>query len=271
MEKRSRAAALAFRAKQSGVVVAPPRRRTEETMTVATMAEPTQKTATHTISVIVPVFNEADTIRALLKSLREAPFPKEIIVVDDRSTDGTGEILAGEGDIVLVRHERNRGKGAAIRTGLERATGEIVIIQDADLEYDPNEIPTVVAPILEGATDISYGSRFKRGLPKDMPLPNKVANLILAWTVRILFGHPLTDEATCYKAFRASVLKSIPLACERFEFCPEVTAKALRAGYRIVETELVNYRPRTQKSGKKIRWTDGVEAMITLVRYRFSR
>ncbi len=240
-------------------------------MTVMTMAEPTQKTAVHTISVIVPVFNEADTIRALLKSLREAPFRKEIIVVDDRSTDGTGEILAGERDIVLARHDRNRGKGAAIRTGLARATGDIIIIQDADLEYDPKEIPRVVAPIVEGAADISYGSRFTRGLPKDMPAANKIANLILAWTVRFLFRYPLTDEATCYKAFRASVLKSMPLRCERFEFCPEVTAKALRAGYRIVETELVNYRPRTNRTGKKIRWTDGVEAVFTLVRYRFSR
>ncbi len=239
-------------------------------MTVATMEERTQKTATRVISVIVPVFNEADTIRELLKSLRAAPFRKEIIVVDDRSTDGTGEMLEGERDIVLARHDRNRGKGAAIRTGLARATGDIIIIQDADLEYDPNEIPKVVAPIVEGAADISYGSRFTRGLPKDMPFPNKVANLILAWAVRVLFRSQLTDEATCYKAFRASVLKAIPLRCERFEFCPEITAKALRAGHRIVETELVNYRPRTKRAGKKIRWTDGLEAILTLIRYRFT-
>jgi dolichol-phosphate mannosyltransferase len=228
------------------------------------------KTAPHVVSVIIPVYNETDTMRELLARLRAAPFPKEIIVVDDCSTDGTGGVLAGEPDIVLVRHDRNRGKGAAIRTGIARVTGDIVIIQDADLEYDPNEIPKVVAPIIEGVADVSYGSRFKRGLPKDMPLPNKIANLILAWTVRILFRYPLTDEATCYKAFRASVLKSIPLRCERFEFCPEVTAKMLRAGRRIVEIEIVNYRPRTRRQGKKIRWTDGVEAVATLVRYRFT-
>ncbi len=227
------------------------------------------KTAPHLISVIVPVYNETDTMRELLVRLRAAPFRKEIIVVDDCSTDGTGGILAGERDIVLVRHERNRGKGAAIRTGIAQATGDIIIIQDADLEYDPNEIPKVVAPIVEGRTDIAYGSRFKRGFPKDMAFPNKIANLILAWTVRILYRCPLSDEATCYKAFRASVLKSMKLRCERFEFCPEVTAKALRAGRRIVETELINYRPRTLKKGKKIRWTDGVEAVFTLARYRF--
>jgi dolichol-phosphate mannosyltransferase len=228
------------------------------------------KAVPHVVSVIIPVYNETDTMRELLTRLRAAPFPKEIIVVDDCSTDGTRGILAGEPDIVLVRHDRNRGKGAAIRTGIARVTGDIVIIQDADLEYDPNEIPKVVAPIIEGRADVAYGSRFMHGLPKGMPFENKLANLILAWTVRILFRYPLTDEATCYKAFRASVLKSIPLRCARFEFCPEVTAKTLRAGRRIVETELLNYRPRTRRQGKKIRWTDGVEAVATLVRYRFT-
>jgi dolichol-phosphate mannosyltransferase len=231
--------------------------------------ERTAKTAPHVISVIVPVYNETSTMRELLARLREAPFRKEIVVVDDCSTDGTGGVLDGERDIVLVRHDRNRGKGAAIRTGIEHVSGDIVIIQDADLEYDPNEIPKVVAPIIEGVADISYGSRFMRGLPKEMPFPNKIANLILAWSVRVLYRYPLSDEATCYKAFRSSVLKAIPLRCERFEFCPEVTAKALRARRRIVETELINYRPRTQKAGKKIRWTDGVEAVFTLIRYRF--
>jgi dolichol-phosphate mannosyltransferase len=223
------------------------------------------------ISVIVPVYDEADTMRELLDRLGKATFRKEIIVVDDCSTDGTGRILEKVRDIVLVRHDRNRGKGAAIRSGIARASGEIIIIQDADLEYDPNEIPKVVAPIIEGRTDIAYGSRFLRGLPKDMPFPNKIANILLVWTVRLLFGYRLSDEATCYKAFRASMLKSMTLRCKRFEFCPEVTAKALRAGHRIVETELINYRPRTNKEGKKIRWTDGFEAIFTLVRYRFTR
>jgi len=225
----------------------------------------------HVISVIVPVYNEADTMRELLVRLRAAPFPKEIIVVDDCSTDGTDRILAGERDIILVRHDRNLGKGAAIRTGIARASGEVIIVQDADLEYDPDEIPKVVSPIIEGRTDVAYGSRFMHGLPKGMPFANKVANVILVWAVRVLYRYRLSDEATCYKAFRAGVLKSMRLECTRFEFCPEVTAKALRAGHRIVETELVNYRPRTQRKGKKIRWTDGVEAFFTLIRYRFLR
>jgi len=223
------------------------------------------------ISVIVPVYNEADTMRELLERLGKAPFRKEIIVVDDCSTDGTSGILEQERDIVLVRHDCNRGKGAAIRSGIARASGDVIIIQDADLEYDPSEIPKVVAPILDGRADVAYGSRFTHGLPKGMPLPNKIANILLVWVVRLLFGYRLSDEATCYKAFRTSLLKSMTLNCERFEFCPEVTAKALRAGHRIVETELTMYRPRTSKEGKKIRWTDGLEAVLTLVRYRFTR
>jgi dolichol-phosphate mannosyltransferase len=222
------------------------------------------------ISVIVPVYNESGTMREILGRLREAPFRKQIVVVDDCSSDGTDRILREQKDIVLVRHERNRGKGAAIRSGIERASGDVVIIQDADLEYDPDEIPKVVAPILEGKTDVAYGSRFMRGFPNDMPLPNKIANVLLAWAVRMLFACRLNDEATCYKAFRTELLKSMKLNCVRFEFCPEVTAKVLRDRRRIAEVELVGYRPRTNKQGKKIRWTDGVEAILTLIRYRFT-
>jgi dolichol-phosphate mannosyltransferase len=221
------------------------------------------------VSVIVPVLNEERTILELLERLRRAPFRKEIIVVDDGSTDKTPEILATQSDIIVVRHETNRGKGAAIRTGLNYASGEIVIIQDADLEYDPDEIPKVIEPIIRGETPVAYGSRFIRGLPPDMPWPNKVANVVLAWTVRLLFGYPLTDEATCYKAFRTDLLRSLNLRCERFEFCPEATAKVLKRGIKIREVELTNYRPRTKREGKKIRWTDGLEAIQTLIRYRF--
>lgn len=221
------------------------------------------------VSVIVPVYNEEATILELLERLRHAPFRKEIIVVDDCSTDKTPEILAEQNDIVAIRHEQNRGKGAAIRTGLNYVTGDIAIIQDADLEYDPSEIPKVIEPIVRGDALVVYGSRFMRGLPKDMPLPNKIANLLLRWAVALLFQYRLTDEATCYKAFRTDLLRSFNLKCERFEFCPEVTAKSLKRGIRIQEVELMNYRPRTKREGKKIRWTDGLEAIQTLIRYRF--
>ena len=221
------------------------------------------------ISVIVPVYNEEATLHELLERLRRAPFRKEIIVVDDASTDKTPDILAEQPDIIAVRHEQNRGKGAAIRTGIQHASGEVIIIQDADLEYDPEEIPKVVAPILRGEATVVYGTRFRYGMPKDMPFPNKVANQILAWAVRLLYRYPLTDEATCYKAFRTDFLRSLPLRCRRFEFCPEVTAKTLRRGVPIIEVALAGYRPRCKREGKKIRWTDGVEALWTLIRYRF--
>jgi glycosyltransferase involved in cell wall biosynthesis len=221
------------------------------------------------ISVIVPVYNESETIEELIGRLRDAPFEKEIIIVDDFSTDGTRETLKHEKGIVYLQHDRNMGKGAAIRTGIRYATGDVIIIQDADLEYDPYEIPRVVQPILAGESDIAYGSRFMQGMPKGMPLPNRIANRLLVWTVRILFGRRLNDEATCYKAFRADLLKSMHLECMRFEFCPEVTAKALRAGHEIREVEIQNYAPRVKSEGKKIRWTDGIEAVLTLFKYRF--
>lgn len=221
------------------------------------------------ITVIVPVYNERETIQELLRRLREAPFRKQIIVVDDCSNDGTSEILAQERDILHLRLSQNVGKGAAIRAALPYAEGEVTIIQDADLEYDPDEIPKVVEPILQGETEIAYGCRFTRGLPKAMPLPNKIANLVLAWAVRLLYRYPLRDEATCYKAFRTELLRSLNLRCQRFEFCPEVTAKSLKRGYKIVEVPIERYRPRTRRQGKKIRWTDGLEALWTLIRYRF--
>lgn len=226
-------------------------------------------TSEPTISVIVPVYNEERMVATLVERLRSTPFKKQIIIVDDGSEDKTPEILATIPDVLVLRHERNRGKGASIRTALPYAIGEITIIQDADLEYDPNEIPKVVQPIAEGKAQVVYGSRFFRGLPKGMPLPNKIANVILVWAVRLLFFYHLTDEATCYKAFRTDLLRSYNLKCERFEFCPEVTAKTLRRGIPIVEVELTNYQPRTKHEGKKIRWMDGLEALLTLLKYRF--
>ncbi len=222
------------------------------------------------VSVIVPVFNEAGTIRELLRRLRAAAFPKQIIVVDDGSTDGTAEILSGESDITLVTHTGNRGKGAAIRSGIARAEGRVVIIQDADLEYDPEEIPAVVTPVLNGTFDVVYGNRFAHGVPPGMAWPNRLANRWLSLTVRMLYGVPMQDEATCYKAFRTDLLKELPLRCERFEFCPEVTSLLLLKGVHIHEIPLERYKPRTRKEFKKIGWRDGVEAFWTLARLRIS-
>lgn len=224
------------------------------------------------VSVIVPVFNEENTIAEVICRLQKISLRSEIIVVNDGSSDNTGAVLSKlkeqYGNLVVVSHLRNRGKGAAIRTGIQHARGEVIIIQDADLEYSPEEIPAVVAPILEGDSLVAYGTRFHSGRPKGMRLLNWVINRVLAWLANLLFHANITDEATCYKAFRTDFLKSIPLRCERFEFCPEVTAKVRKRGAVIVEVP-ISYEARTVKEGKKIRWTDGIEAIWTLIKYRF--
>lgn len=223
------------------------------------------------VSIIIPAYNEADTIVQAIERVRAVPLQKEILVVDDGSTDATPQLLAEQSDLVVLRHERNLGKGMAIRTAIAHATGDIIIIQDADLEYDPMDIPRVIAPIAEGKADVVYGSRFLTARrPKGMRLPNYLINRLLAAMVRWLYWHPLTDEATCYKAFRADLLKSVPLTCRRFEFCPEVTAKVIRRGVRIMEVP-IHYEARTSLQGKKIRWWDGAEAIWTLIKWRFKR
>jgi len=206
----------------------------------------------------------------VLEHVRALPLRKELILVDDFSHDGTREYLAEQekepGTRVLY-HDKNQGKGAAIVTGLKAATGDVVIIQDADMEYDPQDILKVVEPIYRGQTRVSYGSRFK-GKVTGMRLPNRIANWLLATFVSVLYGQRITDEATAYKAFRREVIQSIPLNCKRFEFCPEVTAKVLRKGERIVEVPVV-YRARTFEEGKKIGYRDFFTAVWTLLRYRF--
>jgi glycosyltransferase involved in cell wall biosynthesis len=225
------------------------------------------------LSVVLPVYNELATIREIIQRVRNVDMPKQIVMVDDCSTDGTRDVLKNEydgkyPDIVVIYHEKNQGKGAAIRTAIGACTGDLVIIQDADLEYDPDQYHDLVEPVLKQGAEIVYGSRFMNNRPKDMALPNRVVNWLLARMVRVLYGSPMTDEATCYKLFKREVLTSIPLTCQRFEFCPEVTAKALRRGHKIVEVP-IKYEPRSHADGKKIRWTDGVDAIYTLLRYRF--
>jgi dolichol-phosphate mannosyltransferase len=225
------------------------------------------------ISVIIPVYNERGTLALVLERVREAPLPegcsKEIVVVDDGSTDGTAQAVGKLGDarVILACHDgQNRGKGCAIRTGVGLASGDIILIQDGDLEYDPNDYARIVRPITSGDADVVYGSRFL-GWPLGMAKKYRAANWILTAAANLLYGAHLTDEATAYKAFRASVLRSIELECRRFDFCSEVTAKLRRLGYRIREVP-IGYNARGIAEGKKIRFVDGLEALWALFKYR---
>ncbi len=224
------------------------------------------------LSIIIPIYNEMHLLPKVLEKVRAVDLDKELILVDDFSRDGTRKYLrdveAQHADTKVVFHKRNHGKGRAIRTGLRHVTGDIVIIQDADLEYDPSEIPSIVQPIMDGRCVVTYGSRFLGRTPTGMRLPNYVANRILAFLVAVLYWQVITDEATAYKAFRTDIIHDIPLKCERFEFCPEVTAKLLMRGHRIHEVP-VTFFARTFEEGKKIGWRDFIEAVTTLVRCRF--
>ena len=222
------------------------------------------------LSVIMPVYNERETMAQILKRVRAVDLEKEIIVVDDGSTDGTRDILRQEeqkGDLKVFYHPQNMGKGAAIRTGLEHATGDVVIVQDADLEYDPGDYPLLLEPIAEGSSEVVYGSRLW-GPHKTMCLSFALGNKLLTLITNILYGATLTDMETCYKAFRIEAIKSIPLRARRFEFEPEVTAKVLKRGYHIHEVP-ISYAGRGHREGKKITWRDGITALWTLIKYRF--
>jgi dolichol-phosphate mannosyltransferase len=227
------------------------------------------------ISVIIPVYNEFRTFPQVLERVRAAPLPqgcsKEIVVIDDGSTDGTAQLLGEheQAGVILAHHAvNNAGKGAAIRTGIGLATGDIVLIQDGDLEYDPADYHRLVEPIVRGQADIVYGSRFL-GKPIGMALKNRIANWILTTAANLFYGARITDEATAYKAFRTSILRQVHLECQRFEFCPEVTAKLSRLGYRVHEVP-ISYNARGVADGKKIRARDGFAALWTLVKFRFT-
>lgn len=223
------------------------------------------------VTVLVPALNEESTLAPLLDRLLALPLELQVIVIDDGSTDGTPEVLkVYEGRVEVLRNDKPGGKGSAIRQGLAQARGKVVVIQDADLEYFPEELPDIVAPILRGQTKVVYGTRFLHGMPSGMALPNKIVNKLLVWAVALLYFRRISDEATCYKAFRRDLLERMHLACHRFEFCPEVTAKAIRLGERIVEVP-IRYVPRNKEAGKKIRWTDAPEAFWTLLRHRFGK
>ena len=222
------------------------------------------------LSIIIPCYNEQDSILDLVKKVLESPIPnKEIIVVDDCSKDNTREIL--EKDVKplvskIVYHDVNKGKGAGLRTGFEHATGDAVIVQDADLEYDPNEYPLVVGPIFNGEADVFYGSRYLNQKRKGY-MANRLANWFLTNLSNVFTGLHLTDMETCYKCFKREVIQSIDLKEERFGFEPEVTSKIAKKGIRIKEVP-ISYYPRTNEEGKKIGFKDGLRAIYCIWKYR---
>lgn len=225
---------------------------------------------TKTLSIVIPVYNEQETLLELLRRVEavEIPLAKQIVIVDDGSTDGTREILKNLGARAkVVLHERNRGKGAAVRSGLVHATGDYTIIQDADLEYDPKDYAGLLVPLLDGRAEVVYGSRFLGGPHRVLFFWNYAANKFFTLLTNVLFNINLTDMGTCYKLFVTAKLKAIPLKSERFGIEAELTAKICKRRLRLYETP-ISYSGRTYEEGKKISWTDGFSYLWCLLRYR---
>ena len=225
------------------------------------------------LTVITPLFNERATVAEVIRRMRavELPLTVQIIVVDDGSSDGSDKVLGALEDstVRVLRHQQNRGKGAAVRTALAEARGDLILIQDADLEYDPNDWPKLLDPVLRGKARVVYGSRFT-GERKNMLPSHWVGNRLLSLLTNVLYSSTLSDMETCYKLFDAQVLEGLTIASDRFEFEPEITAKVLRRGHRIYEVP-ISYAGREPDEGKKITWRDGLGAFKTLIKYRFAR
>jgi glycosyltransferase involved in cell wall biosynthesis len=219
----------------------------------------------------MPVFNEESTIEKIVHRVKKVNIDKQIIIVDDGSTDRTREILEKwkDEDIRVIYHKRNQGKGSAIRTAIPYVEGEVTVIQDGDLEYDPEDYHTLIRPILDGKTKIVYGSRFLR-VNKPIYLRFLLGNIFLTWLINILYHSKITDSYTCYKTFATDVLRNLTLRAKRFEFEAEVTVKLLKKGYNVQEVP-ISYSPRTLREGKKISWKDALLGILTIVRYRFRK
>jgi len=227
------------------------------------------------LTIVIPCYNEKSTIETLITAVKNSPYEnKEIIVVDDCSTDGTREILKDRFESLVDRiiyHEKNSGKGAALRTGFQAATGDIVMVQDADLEYDPNEYPKIIEPILQDKADVVYGSRFVGGEPhRVLYFWHRLGNGLLTLLSNIFTNLNLTDMETCYKAFRRSIIQSIEIEEDRFGFEPEITAKIAKKRCRVFEVG-ISYSGRTYEAGKKIGWRDGIKAIYCIIKYNLFR
>lgn len=223
------------------------------------------------LSVIMPVYNEKATLEAIVNQVLDTGLAHEIIMVDDGSTDGSREIMVQWNDHPVIRvlyHEQNLGKGSAVRTGIEATTGEVIIIQDADLEYDPRDYPKLLQPIEEGRADAVYGSRFLGGPARKVYFWHRVGNSLLTLFANILYNLDLSDMETCYKCFRADIVRDIPLRSRRFDFEPEITGKLAKRRYRIFEVA-ISYYGREYHEGKKITGWDAFPAIWTLIKYRF--